>query len=168
MAAETVSIEERVASLVEPLLARDGYELVFVEYVPRGQILRLFIDRTEGRTDGRTDGHEGGVTLDDCTRVSRTVSDLLDVEGISDDINARYTLEVSSPGLDRPLVKPRDFARFVGHTVKLTTREPIAGRRKFKGALVRADEAGIALEVDGRAQELGYGAIEQARLVPEL
>lgn len=156
MAAPAVGIEERVASVVEPLLARDGYELVLAEYVPHGHILRLFID------------HEGGVSLDDCTRVSHTVSDVLDVEGISDSIDARYTLEVSSPGLDRPLVRPRDFVRFVGHAVTIATREPIGGRRKFKGVLARADEAGITLDVDGRMHDLGYAAIAQARLVPDL
>lgn len=149
-----------IASIVEqtvaPILEQAGYELVLVEFVPRSRILRLFIDR------------EGGVTLDHCTDVSHMVSDLLDAEGLSDRIDGKYFLEVSSPGLDRPLAKPKDFQRFVGRSAQIKTRQPVDGRRQFKGELSRADEQGVQIRVDGRPYEIIYDIIERARLVPEL
>jgi ribosome maturation factor RimP len=147
---------ENVERAVLPLLSRQGYELVLVEYIPRQKTLRLFIDR------------EGGVSIDDCSKVSRLVSDVLDAEGISDSIQGHYNLEVSSPGLDRPLVKPGDFQKFVGREAKVETKEPIDGRRRFAGVLASADEAGIHMTIDGRPYAIAYGVIERARLVPDL
>jgi ribosome maturation factor RimP len=155
------SIAKRVEDAISPLLAHDGYDVVLVEYVPRAKVLRLFIDR------------DGGVTLDDCTRVSHRVGDLLDAEGLTEGtggIDGQYTLEVSSPGLDRPLVRPAHFQRFVGHEVQVATREPVAaaGRRKLTGKLVAADERSICVESEGQPYTLAYDAIERARLVPQL
>ena len=155
--AEASNIPSQVEQAVAPVLARDGYELVLCEYVPRSAILRLFIDR------------EGGVTIDDCSRVSQIVGDLLDAEGISDRIPGRYHLEVSSPGLDRPLVRPRDFQRFAGHEITVTTREPLEGGRKnFKGSLAQAGERDCQVVVDGHAYTIPYDVIARAKLVPEL
>lgn len=149
-----------VADVVRPLLAREGYDLILVEFVPRSRILRLFIDREDA-------GAEVGVTIDDCSRMSRLVGDVLDGEGLSDSIGERYTLEVSSPGLDRPLTRPKDFRRFAGEEIKLTTTAALEGRRRFRGRLAAADENEVRLEVDGREYAIGYDIIERARLVPQ-
>ena len=150
------SIPAAIEQAISPLLNRHGYEVVHIVYEPRSRLLRLYVD------------HPNGVTVEDCTQVSRLVSDLLDAEGYSDRIPGRYTLEVSSPGLDRPLVKPGHFHRFTGRQVKVTTFAPQEGRRRFNGRLVTADEAGIKVEVDGRVYALRYQEVASARLVPEL
>ncbi len=139
-----------------PVLERDGFELVLCEYVPRQKVLRLFIDTARG------------VTVDDCADVSRLVSDLLDAEGISDHIDGRFHLEVSSPGLDRPLCKPRDFQRFVGKRAQVTTSALIEGRRNFAGELVAADDEQFVITVDGRRYAIAYARVDRAKLVPEL
>jgi ribosome maturation factor RimP len=157
------SLVQAIERAILPVLARDGYDVVLTEYVPRAKVLRLYIDREalEASADG------SGISLDDCQRVSRIVSDVMDAEGLSDGIDGRFTLEVSSPGLDRPLVKPKDFKRFVGRKVLLTTREMLDGRRKFSGALTSADDSGVHLDVDGSPKDIAYTVIERARLVPE-
>ena len=151
------NIIDQIHSLVEPVLTAQAYELVLAEYVSGQGVLRLFIDK------------EGGVTLDDCATVSRLVGDLLDAEGISDGIDGRYRLEVSSPGLDRPLVKPEHFQRFVGSKAKLTTKIPQDGRRRFEGEILEADGVSIRFRVEGEADDCSfeYEMIEKARLIPE-
>lgn len=151
-------VAERVAREVGPVLTQEGFDLVLVEYIPRSRVLRLFIDR---------EGSEEGVTVDDCSNMSRLVSDVLDGSGVSESIDGRFTLEVSSPGLDRPLTRPKDFRRFVGQEVKLSTKEALDGRKRFRGKLVAADDEGIRLEVDGIEVSVGYGLVERARLVPD-
>ena len=145
-----------VENAVTPLLESHGYELVLVEYVPGTRVLRLFID------------HEKGISIDDCSTVSHRVSDLLDAEGLSDRFDERFTLEVSSPGLDRPLVKPRDFNRFIGQKANVQTTRPLDGRKKFRGELLAADDQGIQIDVDGAPRTIGYAEIDRARLIPEL
>ncbi len=132
-----------------------GYELVGIEYFPTGHhyILRVYIDQ------------EAGITLDDCETVSHQVSALLDVE---DPIRGQYTLEVSSPGLDRPLFTPEHFSRFSGRRVKLRLASPLNGRRNFKGRLQGLDDGNVLLEVDGAQLSLPLEDIEKARLVPEI
>src|SRR5262245_33786016 len=115
------NIPAQIETAITPVLVAQGYELVLLEMQPRSKVLRLFIDKP------------GGVSLDDCTKVSRLVSDVLDGEGISERIPGTFNLEVSSPGLDRPLVRPADFQRFVGKKVNVTTKLPVDGRRKFGG-----------------------------------
>ena len=139
-----------------PLLDREGFAVVLVEFIPRSGVLRLFVERCGGE----------GVTLDDCAFVSRMVGDVLDGEGVSEQISGRYTLEVSSPGLDRPLVKPKDFSRFVGREIRLATCHALNGRRRFRGSLSRADDVGINIEVDGCSYAVAYAMIDWARLVP--
>jgi len=144
-------LRERLIALIEPLVGRLGYELVELEHTAgRGSaVVRLFIDRPEG------------VGLADCERVSREVSALLDVE---DPIPTAYTLEVSSPGFDRVLRTQAHFARFVGSRVAVELSVPRAGRRRYTGTLVAADEAGIALEVDGERVPMSFAEIGKARL----
>ncbi len=144
-------IEKRVFELVEPITAYNDMELVLVEFVkgPRGNTLRLILDK------------EGGITLDDCTRISRIVSDLLDVH---DPVPGSYNLEVSSPGINRPLVKERDYKRFSGEKVFVQTQEPIEGRKRFKGLLKGIEDSMIQMEVDGKPFIIPLDLIKKARL----
>lgn len=142
--------------LLEPAVAALGCELVGVEYHPSGKhsLLRVYIDKPEG------------VTVDDCSAVSYQVSGLLDVE---DPIPGQYTLEVSSPGLDRPLFLARDFERFAGQQVKLRTRFPVDGQRNFRGVLRGLHEQQVVIEEqDGKCVSLPLDQVEQARLVPDI
>jgi ribosome maturation factor RimP len=143
-------LETRLAPLVEGL----GYELWELEYSPgRGNgCLRLYIDAP------------AGITLDDCERVSRAVSEVLDAE---DPIPGQYTLEVSSPGLERPLRTAQHFARFVGEAVSVETVQAIEGRRRFKGALTAAGADTVEVEVDGKRWTLPLGGIRKAHLAPQ-
>ena len=143
-------VRERLISLLEGPIEALGYELVELEFPPR--LLRVYIDR------------EGGVTVDDCEAVSRQVSAVLDVE---DPIPGAYTLEVSSPGLDRPLRKAADFARFAGEQAKIELELPIDGRRRFAGTLKGCEAGEVNIEVDGVLHKLPLGGIGKARLVPD-
>ncbi|MGQ0587703.1 MAG: ribosome maturation factor RimP [Gammaproteobacteria bacterium] len=141
--------------MIEPLVQTMGYELVLLEFSPHkgSAMVRLFIDAP------------GGVTLGDCEKVSREVEGVLDVE---DPIPQNYRLEVSSPGLDRPLVKPAHFERFAGSVAKLQLVAPKAGRRKFQGVLKGLKDGRVVLETaDAGVVELGLDEIERARLVPD-
>jgi len=147
----TVTLRERLIGLIEPLLARLGYELVELEQTSgrsRAQI-RLFIDRP------------GGVGIEDCERVSREVAALLDVE---DPIPTAYTLEVSSPGFDRVLRTAAHFERFVGSRVFIELKEPRQGRRRYTGQLQTVNGRGIELEVDRQKVEIAFAEIARARL----
>ena len=143
--------------LLERDVAALGYELVELEFHAHhgGGLLRLYIDRP-GETDG--------VTVEDCAAVSRRVSEQL---AAADLIRTEYTLEVSSPGLDRPLRTRAHFERFTGSRVHVETSLPRAGRRRWTGRLAAVGNDGIVLEVDGDRVELGLGEIKTARLVPE-
>jgi ribosome maturation factor RimP len=149
--AMTGPLRERLLSLLEPLLAGLGFELVELEYAAghRRGVLRLFIDAPQG------------VALGDCERVSREVSALLDVE---DPIAGAYTLEVSSPGFDRVLRTPEHFGRFVGSRVFVELKEPRAGRRRYTGKLLAVGADGIELAVDGEQVTVGFTEIGKARL----
>lgn len=143
-------------ALLEPAVAALGCELVGIEYHASGKhsLLRVYIDKPEG------------VTVDDCSAVSYQVSGLLDVE---DPVPGHYTLEVSSPGLDRPLFQAADFERFAGREVKLRTRFPVEGQRNFKGLLQGLHGQQVVIEQqDGTRVSLPLDQVEQARLVPDL
>jgi len=142
-----------LAQLLEPGIERLGYELVDLEVRlgSKGGLVRLFIDKADG------------IDLEDCEKVSLAVSALLDVE---DPIPGNYNLEVSSPGLDRKLTKVEHFQRFEGETVKVQTRFPIEGRRRFRGTLVSSNDENIVVEVDGESHSLPLKTIDTARLVP--
>jgi ribosome maturation factor RimP len=154
-ATKQLGVEAQVTQVAAPFLEQQGYDLVMVEFAPRNRVLRFYVDRSSG------------VSLDDCARVSRVLGDLLDAEGISDLLPGRYVLEVSSPGLDRPLTRPKDFQRFIGQRVRLAMREPIDGQKKFVGELLAATEMEIQINANSRVQTIHYGQIEKARLVPE-
>lgn len=143
-----------IDEMLEPGIRSMGYELVGVEYHggKAGGLLRVYIDS------------EDGISADDCQRVSYQVSGVLDVE---DPIPGHYTLEVSSPGLDRLLFRPRDFERFAGHEVRVRMRFPLEGQRRFKGRLLGLQDDTVVIEQDGEQVSLPYEQIEQARLVPE-
>jgi len=130
-----------------------GYELSDLEFRlgGNGGLVRVFIDKPEG------------IDLDDCEKVSLALSALLDVE---EPVPGKYSLEVSSPGLDRKLTKVKHFQRFVGEVVKVQMRFPIAGRRRFRGTLVSLDKENIVVEVDGESHSLALATIDTARLVP--
>ena len=147
----TMTLRERLIALIEPVLARLGYELVELEYAAgRTQaVVRLFIDTP------------AGITVDDCERVSRDVAALLDVD---DPIPTAYTLEVSSPGFDRVLRTPAHFERFVGERVFVELKAPRAGRKRYTGVLQVASATGIELEVDKQKVEVRFEEIGKARL----
>ena len=137
---------------MEPVLAGMGFELVDLQVSNRGRFLRVFMDKP------------GGITVDDCAAVSRHLARVLEVEGIDYD-----RLEVSSPGLDRPLRKAADFARFAGQKVDVRMRLADAnGRRCYIGRLNGVEGAAATVEVDGALVALQLDGMERARLVPEL
>jgi ribosome maturation factor RimP len=132
-----------------------GYELVGVEFYQRGTggaVLRVYID------------HEKGITLDDCGAVSHQLSGVLDVE---DPIAGHYDLEVSSPGMDRPLFTAEHFERFCGRKVRLRLAAKLDGRRKLEGRICGLKSEVVSLEVDGETWEIPLSMVESARLVPE-
>jgi ribosome maturation factor RimP len=144
-------IVEQARDLIEPLCESEGVELVHLEYQREagGRILRLFIDRP------------GGVTLDDCVRISRQSSDLLDVYLEN---TGPYRLEVSSPGPNRPLGKRLDFDRFKGSRVKIRTAQSVDGQKNFKGVLMGISEEMVKLSIDGKIAYIPYQEIITARL----
>lgn len=155
-----VGLSEKLVGLVEPLLGNLGYELVNLEFaVGRGWgSLRVFIDRAASA------GSAQGVGIEDCERVSREISALMDVH---DPIPTAYRLEVSTPGLDRVLRTPAHYLRFVGAKLEVELAAPRDGRRRYSGQLAQAGAAGIELNVDGTQVPLNYAEIFRARLVPE-
>jgi len=146
---------ENVQKLVAPVVESLGYELVGVEYLPQGGhgLLRVYIDT------------EAGVTLDDCQRLSHQLSGVLDVEDV---IKGRYHLEISSPGLDRPLFAAEHFQRFAGRQVNVRLVAPINGRRKVRGVLQGMKDDEVVLDVDGEVISVPLSAIDKANLVPEI
>lgn len=141
-----------IDELLQPGAEALGYELVAVEMSGGDtSIVRIYIDSPNG------------ITVDDCAKASRQFSAILDVE---DPISNRYTLEVSSPGMDRPLAKPLHFKAVVGQDVKIKLVSLINGRRRFTGELVEATDEFAVVEVDGEQTELPYSEMERARLVP--
>jgi ribosome maturation factor RimP len=146
-------MKAELEDLIEPTVVNLGYELSDLELKLGGRdgVVRVFIDKPDG------------VDLTDCEIVSKQLSAVLDVE---DPLPGHYTLEVSSPGLDRKLTKSSHFQRFLGETVRVKLRFPLAGRRNFRGTLSAASEDKIEVEVDGEKYSLEIAAIESARLVP--
>lgn len=144
-------ILDRVRPMVDPILLNEGMELIDIEYrrESKGWILRLYLDK------------EGGVTLDDCTRVSQEVGRSLDIE---DFIQTPYTLEVSSPGLTRPLKTDKDFMKYCYRLIKVKTVDPIENRRQFKGRLLGVSESRIEIEVDGGVFQISLSNVAKANL----
>lgn len=142
----------RVWHLADPLCRSEGLELVHVEYQrePGGRTLRLYLDKP------------GGVTLDDCAAVSRQLGDILDVNL---DTQVPYRLEVSSPGLKRPLGKLEDFKRFCGRSAKIRTRQAINGQKNFTGKLVSVVQSEISLQTNEKAVRIALANIAKAQLL---
>jgi len=147
-----MAISDQIELLVEAPIESLGYELVGVEYIKNGvnTVLRIYIDA------------EQGIGIEDCERVSHQVSGILEVE---DPISSAYSLEVSSPGFDRPLFKERDFVRFSGSEAKIAMKLPIQGRRNFRGILQGFSDGDILIEVDGEVYELPLTKLSKAKIV---
>jgi ribosome maturation factor RimP len=153
---ERERLTTRIQTLAGQLAASLGMEIVLVEIKGGGNrpMVRIYIDRT------------GGVTLDDCERFSKRFSVLLDVE---DSIPFSHTLEVSSPGLDRPLVNEADFQRFAGKSARVRTRRPLEGQKNFTGTILGAGQGKMELELaPGRKIEIAVQDIEKANLMMEI
>jgi ribosome maturation factor RimP len=144
-------VVDHVNAIAGPIVSNEGMELVEIEYrrESRGWVLRLYIDK------------EDGVTLDDCTRISQEVGRSLDVE---DFISPSYTLEVSSPGLDRPLRKEKDFLKYRNHRVKLKTIAPIGNRRQFKGKLLGMNGDCLEIEISEGVVQIPLSNLSEANL----
>jgi ribosome maturation factor RimP len=150
-------MRDALLRLLEPPVEALGFELVELEYVHAGRsaVVRLFIERTAKDAPG--------ITVEDCARVSRAVSEVMEA---ADPIKGHYTLEVSSPGFDRVLRKRAHFERFVGERVFVELKLPLDGRRRFAGVLQAVEADDIAVEVDGQAYRLPLERIQKARLKP--
>lgn len=146
---------EVLQSLIEPVVVGMGYELWGVQFLPQQGhgVLRVYIDKA------------GGVDVDDCSRVSHQLSGVLDVE---DPITVPYQLEVSSPGLDRPLFTPAQYQDHVGHQIKVRLHVPLDGRRNFKGELLRVDDGAVVLRQGDEQYRLPLDDIDSARVIPEI
>lgn len=148
------SVVEQSIRLAEPVLENMGFELVDAQYLMERDrwVLRIYIDT------------ENGVTLDDCARVSRVLGDVMDTRDL---ITHRYVLEVSSPGLNRPLRKEKDFFRVIGRKIKVRTVASLEGRRNFTGVLTDFRQGNLLMESNGQEVVLSWSEIERANLVYE-
>jgi len=167
---------ERVRGIADRVAASSGLEVVEVEFLGGGKarMLRVFLDKPAAGIDPLA-----GVTHEDCANFSREFGTILDVEDV---MPGSYTLEVSSPGLDRRLVKPADFTRFTGSRMKLTTRQPVENNRHFEGRLERFHDGRLTLDLSvashksrkkmgdaaGQKVEIEFANVEKANLVPEI
>jgi len=145
-------IIQRSWELLAPIIEANGYELVEVEFVmEKGNwILRLYVDR------------EGGITLQDCVNLSGEISHILDVE---DYVDRTYNLEVSSPGLNRPLRREKDFKKYVGEQIKVIMKEPVGGRKNFKGILKDIRNSEIILETGEQVFTLALSNVKKANVI---
>jgi len=144
-------IVDRVRAIIDPIVLNEGMEVVDIEYRREsgGWVLRVILDK------------EGGVTLDDCSRVSQELGRSLDVEDI---IQTSYALEVSSPGLTRPLKTEKDFMKYLHRLVKVKTVDPIQNRRQFKGRLLGVSENGVEIQVDRGVFQIPFSNVAKANL----
>jgi ribosome maturation factor RimP len=144
----------KLNNLLQPLVEDLGYEFVGLEHnrIPKNAVLVVYID------------HDEGIAVEDCEKVSREVAALLDVE---DPIPGQYNLEVSSPGLDRPLFTLEQYQRFCGEVVKINCFAPVDGRRKFKGEILGVTDDAVRMDQDGNEVSLELANIAKARLVPD-
>ena len=147
--------EQKLTDMLRPAVEETGKELLGIEFISAGNnsVLRLFID------------HENGINVDDCAEVSRQVGAILDVE---DPISSEYNLEVSSPGIDKPLFEMAHFQTVIGETINVKLSMPLNGRRKFKGTLVAIENDTLIVDVDGIEYELIINNVDKANLVAQL
>jgi len=151
-----MAVQDELDALLRPAIEALGYEFVGLEYVPnpKNRLVRIYIDRSPD-----------GINVDDCAEVSHEVSAVLDLE---DPIAGNYSLEVSSPGVDRPLFGPDQFRRFVGERAVVHLYAPVENRRKLDGIIVGVEDGRVALEVDGQIYRVGEAQIRRAHLKPDL
>ncbi len=147
-------VEAKIRELIEEPVQDMGYTLVRIKQFarPRGSTLQVMAERKDG----------AAMTVEDCEDISRQVSALLDVE---DPIKGNYNLEVSSPGIDRPLIRPEDFIKFTGFEVKLETSHPIEGRKRFRGVLTGLKDEMVEMTVDKTDYSIPLDAVDEAKLV---
>lgn len=149
-----MKLEEKIEQAIAPTIESMGFQFWGLEYIPAGKhsTLRIYIDK------------EGGVTVDDCGDVSYQISAIMDVE---DPITSAYHLEVSSPGMDRQLFKPEQYAAYVGQILQVRTGVSVMGRKRFKGEMTSCTDSQIDVEVDGEIYEIPMDLIDKANLVPQ-
>lgn len=147
-------VPKRIEALITPSLEAMGFDVVRVQLTGSGGnfALQVMAEPTDGST----------MTVKHCAKISRALSALLDVE---DPVPGAYTLEVSSPGLDRPLVRPRDYERFAGYEARIDTVRPVDGRKRFRGRLGAVSETGVRIAVDRQEIEVPFDAIHRAKLI---
>lgn len=150
-----MAVQDELKALLKPAIESMGFEFVGLEYLsnPKNRMVRIYIDRDPD-----------GVSVDHCADVSREVSALLDVE---DPVSGQYSLEVSSPGVERPLFEPEQYAAFAGEQAVLQLYAPIEGRRKLVGTLEGADPDAVRIDVDGASIEVPLDTIRRAHLKPD-
>ena len=148
-----MELNGRIADLIRPSVEALGFEIVRVQVIGRQRIrVQVMIERLD----------QSPMTVDDCARVSRAVSALLDVE---DPVPGAYTLEVSSPGIDRPLVRLNDFARFAGHAARIELSRLVDGRRRYQGRLIGIEGDRVCIEADGTEVRVAFADIARAKLL---
>lgn len=148
-----MELSERVQHLIEPAIGEMGFDIVRVQISGQKKLsMQVMVEHKDGQ----------GMTVDDCAAVSRAISALLDVE---DPVKDAYTLEISSPGIDRPLVRVGDFQRFEGFQAKIETARPLDGRRRFKGVLLGVDGDTVRMMVDGEEVGFYHPDIYRAKLI---
>lgn len=147
-----MNVEEKIESLIRPTIESMDVDFWGCEYLPAGKnsILRVYIDKSVG------------VNVDDCGRVSRQISAIMDVE---EPISSAYTLEVSSPGMDRPLFKLEHFKEYEGCNIQIKTFSSVMGRKRFKGIMDNISDSSVDIEVDGEVYTIPFGAIDKANLI---
>lgn len=147
------SLEQRLIEIIQQPIEALGFELIGLEYIrSRQPILRIFID------------HENGISVDDCAEVSHQISAIFDVE---DPIASNYTLEVSSPGMDRPLFTIEHYKQFIDQNISFSLRIPTMNRRNWKGKLMQVENEMITVDVDGELHQFAFGNIQKANIVPQ-
>lgn len=148
-------LTDKIATLIEPTIEALGYELVRVQMFssPRGEASTLQV---------MAEAEDGTMTVEACAKISREISVILDVE---DPINSEYVLEVSSPGLDRPLTRLKDFRNYTGYEIRVELNEAVNSRKRYRGILLGAEEDYILMNVDGEQIKLKYEDILKAKLV---
>ncbi|URN93447.1 MAG: ribosome maturation factor RimP [Candidatus Pristimantibacillus lignocellulolyticus] len=147
----TSAINTAIEAMVSPFLNENGFELVDIEYIKEGGnwFLRIFVDK------------EGGIDIDECVRISEYVSEQLDTH---EPISGAYFLEVSSPGVERPLKKPKDVEKSIGKNVFVTTYEPVDGMKEFEGQLIAFDGEELTVRVGKKEYTVPYAKVASARL----
>ncbi|TDQ82358.1 ribosome maturation factor RimP [Dongia mobilis] len=148
-----MSLTDQIEAMIRPSIEALGYEVVRVTLAgSTRKVLQVMAEPADGRV----------MSVEDCARVSRAISAVLDVE---DPISGAYSLEVSSPGIDRPLTRPKDYDRFAGHEAKFETHEPVDGRKRFKGVLKGVRNDAVEIESEGEIVVLPLASIAKAKLV---